>query len=262
MKKNLPAFLTGALSTGLVISLCAGALAVSGTVSFNTSELALFGQTVVESGHSITATNGQQVPSSITYTDTAGGGTVYLPVRTISDLLDADIFYEDGIVYLGGLGGKPSTTMTTSEGTILVNGIEYLESEGAAPFSEVDPQTPSADVQVVTLQSPAQYQSSGPFYTVLTCPAEQGNRVTITLTDNRTEGPDLLVTVSRLKTVGQDCAFTGETLAPGETLTLTYQIANDADRLNGKLALQVMFNEQTAVDEFMDITVEAVQFQA
>ena len=80
------------------------ALAASGQVSYNFSNVSLDGEKQISAGVDLTAANGQKVPSSILYTDDAGGKTNYLPIRAISDLLDIEIDYDSDTktVLLGG----------------------------------------------------------------------------------------------------------------------------------------------------------------
>ena len=94
MKKHLLSFLSGCLTALLLVALGTSALAVSGQVIFNFANVALDGETKITAGTTITAANGQQVPSSILYTDEAGGKTNYLPIRAISELLGVEVDYD------------------------------------------------------------------------------------------------------------------------------------------------------------------------
>ena len=94
MKKRFPGFLSGCLTTLTALALSATALAASGQVTFSFANVALDGETKLAAGTTITAANGQQVPSSILYTDAAGGKTNYLPIRAISELLGVEIGYD------------------------------------------------------------------------------------------------------------------------------------------------------------------------
>ena len=85
----------GGFVTALALTAClTTALAASGTVSYNFANVALDGTQKITAGQDITAANGQKVPGSILYTDAAGGKTNYLPIRTISELLGAEIGYD------------------------------------------------------------------------------------------------------------------------------------------------------------------------
>ena len=75
-------------------------------MTFSFANVALDGETKLAAGTTITAANGQQVPSSILYTDAAGGKTNYLPIRAISELLGVEIGYDSATktVLLGEQG--------------------------------------------------------------------------------------------------------------------------------------------------------------
>lgn len=51
----------------------------------------LNGEKKISAGSDITVANGEKAPSSILYTDVAGGKTNYLPIRAISELLGISI---------------------------------------------------------------------------------------------------------------------------------------------------------------------------
>ena len=96
-------FFAGVAFTLVILAMGATALAASGQISFNTVNVAWNGETGIPTGSTITAPNGQQVPSSILYTDEAGGTTNYLSIRAISDLLNVEISYDadTNTIYLG-----------------------------------------------------------------------------------------------------------------------------------------------------------------
>lgn len=67
MKKvNKTGFLKGFLSAALVFGCISSALAASGAVSFSQVRLAMNGNVVFDQSESLTASNGQPIPSSIT----------------------------------------------------------------------------------------------------------------------------------------------------------------------------------------------------
>lgn len=114
MKKRLSSFLAGAVSALLLAALCTTALAASGQVSFNFAGVSVNGETKITAGQTITAANGQSVPGSILYTDAAGGKTNYLPIRTISELLDVEVGY-DSATRTVLLGRQPEKTAPVSQ---------------------------------------------------------------------------------------------------------------------------------------------------
>ena len=85
--KRAASFLGGILTVLLVFGCFTTALAASGQITYNFANVSLNGEQKIAAGTEITAANGQKVPSSILYTDAAGGKTNYLPIRAISELL-------------------------------------------------------------------------------------------------------------------------------------------------------------------------------
>lgn len=92
--KRIPTFVAGMLTAAVIGGLGVGALAASGAVTFNASALQFNGRQISAKGENYTLDNGQQVPASITYTDETGGGTTYLPVRRIAELLGIEIGWD------------------------------------------------------------------------------------------------------------------------------------------------------------------------
>ena len=135
MKKRCPGFLSGCLTTLTALALSATALAASGQVTFSFANVALDGETKLAAGTTITAANGQQVPSSILYTDAAGGKTNYLPIRAISELLGVEIGYDSATktVLLGeqGLPAAEKHWKRTVDGT----SFTYTSQRPETPYT-------------------------------------------------------------------------------------------------------------------------------
>ena len=114
--KRIPTFLAGMLTAAVIGGLGVGALAASGAVTFNASNLVFNGQQISAKGENYILASGQQVPASITYTDETGGGTTYLPVRRIADLLGIDIGWDSaaGAVTVQGEAKTPANTDNTA----------------------------------------------------------------------------------------------------------------------------------------------------
>ena len=94
MKKRLPAFLAGALSALLVTALGTTALAASGKLSYNFANVSVNGERAITAGADLAVGEGKHIPGSILYIDETGGKTNYLPVRTIAELLGAEVGYD------------------------------------------------------------------------------------------------------------------------------------------------------------------------
>lgn len=112
MKKH--SFLAGMLTMALIVGLGMSALAATGTVSFNASALKLNGQQISAAGENYTLANGQSVPASITYTDEKGGGTTYLPVRRISELMGIEVGWDGAVTLTGDVKTPEPTTPPTN----------------------------------------------------------------------------------------------------------------------------------------------------
>ena len=94
MKRNIPAFLSGVLTAAVAGTIVGSALAVSGAVSFNKSPIQFNGLVISAAGEGYALPNGCVAPASITYTDEQGGGTTYLPVRRVSELMGVEIGWD------------------------------------------------------------------------------------------------------------------------------------------------------------------------
>ncbi len=116
MKKHVTSFFAG-ICAALALGVClTTALAASGQVSYNFANVSLDGTQKIAAGEAITAANGQKVPSSILYTDEAGGKTNYLPIRAISELLGVQIGY-DSATKTVLLGQQPASASAKETGT-------------------------------------------------------------------------------------------------------------------------------------------------
>ena len=118
MKKRIASF-AGGFFAALALSLClTTALAASGKVSYNFSNVCLDGGTVIVAGADIAAANGQMIPGSILYTDETGGKTNYLPLRKFSELLGVEVNYDSAskTIYLGKM---PAPQPAPAEETVI-----------------------------------------------------------------------------------------------------------------------------------------------
>ena len=104
-KNNICAFFCGILVSTLIFSvvMTASATATFGNVVFNKVTIVSNGKQIFEEGSSIELPSGQKVPSSILYVDEFGGGTTYLPIRNIAELIDVPINWdpEKGTISIG-----------------------------------------------------------------------------------------------------------------------------------------------------------------
>jgi len=267
--RNWKPFISGMCAMALLASLAGTALAAGGQVSFNQAGVRLFGESKVAAGESYKASNGQEVPSTITYIDAAGGKTNYLSVRQISELLDAEVAWNStansiDIATYNGPNTEPKVT------GVLVMGDEEMPSpypdkaelgvtHGA--FQEIDPSVvdTSGDPASTYLKDthitadgagvPAMAYSFHP---------AAGKYIVFQVTNNGTKTQ--AVTVERVKTVGNNRTepFTTVTLAPGQTVTRTFSISSDSTRLERTLEFGV---DPVDRPDGQDITVSLMQYK-
>lgn len=91
MKRRVPSFLAGVLTTLLAVAMATTALAASGAISYNGATVTVGGE--AQAAGDITTAEGQ-APGSIQFTDAAGNVTHYLPLETIGQLPGVDAVYD------------------------------------------------------------------------------------------------------------------------------------------------------------------------
>ena len=95
MKKlNLQSFLAGTLTAALLFAVTSTALATSGSVTFNAINLTKEGKIIFNKEEDFELASGEKVPSSILYVDQTGGGTTYLPMRYLAELLGMSVTWD------------------------------------------------------------------------------------------------------------------------------------------------------------------------
>lgn len=95
MKKlNLQSFLAGILTAALLFVVTSTALAASGSVTFNAINLTKEGKIIFNKEEDFKLASGEKVPSSILYVDQTGGGTTYLPMRYLAELLGMSVTWD------------------------------------------------------------------------------------------------------------------------------------------------------------------------
>ena len=95
MKKlNLQSFWAGILTAVLLFAVTSTALAASGSVTFNAINLTKEGKIIFNQDEDFELASGEKVPSSILYVDQSGGGTTYLPMRYLAELLGMSVTWD------------------------------------------------------------------------------------------------------------------------------------------------------------------------
>lgn len=109
---NWKSFLAGVVCSVAVFALGGSAVAATvGAMSQNQVNIIANGTTISKAGQNYVLSTGTSVPGSITYTDKNGGGTVYLPIRRLADILGTDISW-DGSKNAVVVGQSSSTQPT------------------------------------------------------------------------------------------------------------------------------------------------------
>ena len=255
MNKNRPVipFLSGVLATVLTMGCVTTALAASGLVQFSPVGLQLNGKAIFAAGDSVNTENGQSVPSSIVYTDEAGGGTTYLPLRTIANLLDVPITWDgaETTVVLGrGDGGgitvEPGTGASAWDSLPL-----HQAGKTAGPFAEVQPDARKGGIMLL---EETQFRSGSDFSRDIPFVGANGRYVSITVTNNSTQ--PLLFQAGHLYATGRDMLATQ--IPAGATVTRTFEA------LESNAAIQPRFGVDISTGSgdggTVDIQISAVQF--
>lgn len=254
-KQSKTGILVGFLSATLVFSCIASALAASGTVSFSQVRLAMNGNVVFSEGEILTASNGQPIPSSITYTDTVGGGTTYLPLAYISRLLDTPISWDGttDTVSLGtykgvGTGGASSTGEQDDGSSLPLTHV----GRRAGPFTEVTP----IKSEGFPILERTEYRSTADYKFNTPVQPGNGNHISVTVTNKGTD--HLILMIGREYTVGQELISTQ--VPAGQTVTRTFRVDQTSDGLKPWLFAQVSY--YGALSQDMDFEISATQFNA
>lgn len=266
--KTVCTFTAGMATSALLAAAVLPAAASGGQVSFGQIGVRLFGQPQFTAGETYTAPNGQTVPSSITYTDAAGGKTNYLSVRQIGDLLDADVRWNAAANSVD-IAPLPTGDATVSSGD--TTGGDYLTAptygQKIGAFEELDPQTVAAvqnpqEHPVVHLQDVrVQYQIFDfPTYTD-TIAYEHGAYLVYSVTNNGTQLCTSQVYRQPTISTGTWERFDEVAVQPGQTLTRVFRVSKDANPLEYTLKFDVGggFDPDNR-DAVHDVTVSLLQY--
>ena len=255
MNKKRPVipFLSGVLATVLTMGCVTTALAASGLVQFSPVGLQLNGKAIFAAGDSVNTESGQSVPSSIVYTDEAGGGTTYLPLRTIANLLDVPITWDGGETTVvlgrgdgGGITVEPGTGASAWDSLPL-----HQAGKTAGPFAEVQPDARKGGIMLL---EETQFRSGSDFSRDIPFVGANGRYVSITVTNNGAQ--PLLFQAGHLYATGRDMLATQ--IPAGATVTRTFEA------LESNAAIQPRFGVDISTGSgdggTVDIQISAVQF--
>lgn len=130
-KVELKSFIAGSVCTVLLFGMGIPAVAaVKGTLKQNQVNIIADGKIISNAGEDYALSGSTKVPSSVTFTTEGGGGTVYLPVRRLAELLGVDIAW-DGSKNAVVVGENitpiepENTPVPSSKDNVEVLGIEF-----------------------------------------------------------------------------------------------------------------------------------------
>lgn len=255
MKKNhsVISFFGGVLVTALTVGCVTTALAASDLVSFSPVNLDLNGRAVFAAGDTLKTEGGQDVPSSIVYTDEAEGGTTYLPLRTIANLLDVPITWDgnENTVVLGR-SDPGGITVEPGAGASDWNSLALHQAgKTAGPFAEVQP---TARKSGIMLLEETQFRSGSDFCQDIPFVGANGRYVSITVTNNGTE--PLLFQAGHLYATGRDMLATQ--IPAGATVTRTFEAQESSAAIQPRFGVDI--STGSGEGGTVDIQISAAQF--
>lgn len=262
-KTGLVPFVSGVLSTALIFGLATTALAASGTISLNTVNLNLNRKAVFAQGEELTNDAGRTIPSSITYTDGAGGDTTYLPLAYVARLLDTQIAWDQatqtvklgyGAVGEGSGSGSGGGSLTEGGNSGLTNLPFNAIGSVASPFTEIAPIQPQDGESFSYAIAPTDYMSQEGYENAVPLSLGNGKYCSITVT-NRNDFP-LLFTLGRQYNQSAEKIYTQ--IPAGQTVTRTVEIGQQAGTVTSPKLLVAVGSYQTT--EELHISIEGIQF--
>lgn len=266
MKKQLLPFLAGAATSALVLSLTVGAYAATGAFSANTVDLSILDQEV-SAEDTFTGENGQQIPSSITYTDAAGGATTYVSLRVLAQLVDAPIFWdsEDQIVRFGEGYGKGDVEIVTGGTDPEPNNLPKEPELGVkhGGFTEVAPRSDDEKYRPIVLLEDTSFSSLTGFikqrYEIF---PSYGHYVEFTVTNEGQEPVEMHVSRPNYVASGVPVVevFTTISIEPGETVTRAFEMDEGIEFPHNYLRLDVFDIHDNNPTKTTELTVNVTQY--
>ncbi len=239
--RRLSTFAAGMLAMAMLVTLAEPVSAAGEKFACNQVGVRVMRKQQVKAGETWTAPNGQQVPSTITYTDATGGRTNYIAASRLSELLDADISWDEetGSVDVGVAPSAPGEVTVTVETrssddpprTTPPNAPEYGKVIGN--LEEIDPET----VKDMIAETPSSYyiretrmqSPDGSFPAITAHPAGSGETYLVYTVTNHGETPKDVTAARPVTIANRRESFPTLHVQPGETLTRVFRVLKDED---------------------------------
>ena len=245
MKKNslfnrFPAFAGGMLAMAMLVTLAEPVSAAGEKIAYNQVGIRVLREQQVKAGETWTASNGQKVPSTITYTDAAGGKTNYIAASRLSELLDADISWDEETNSVDiGVSPVPREVTDTVETRssddpprptppnapeygLVIGNLEEIDPETVKDVIAADPS--GYYIRETRMQSP-----DGSFPEITAHPSSRGAEYVVYTVTNNGETPKDVTVTRPVSIASRRESFPTLHVQPGETLTRVFRVLKDED---------------------------------
>lgn len=258
--KNFKSFISGMLVMAMAICLAGSASAASDQIQVSKAGIVLSNKIRVQPGARYVSTDGREAPAVLTYTDSSGRTTDYVPLTLLDDLVDIESSWSEkrNCIVLGqNLDGVqasfevyPGGKMTSKNPSSPVLGEKVGPFTTVAP-SAVDQTQPyvGCDADKERIQGRG-YEASTVFL------AETGKYVVLEVTNNGDNS--ITCYAGRERTLGIQQRFSEVDIAPGKTLTWAFQADENAETMKSVLYAGI---RGTDVLEGVDATFSMKQYQ-
>ena len=242
-------FAAGMAASALLFTCAAGASASGGGLAFNTTKVILGYSHFAEEGQSLQTASGAEIPATILYTDSQGGGTLYAPMRPMLEAIGAQVSWNSD-------RNRVEIKLDPSDALYTMN-TEYSDyySISLDCFQEIAPLVPTGGTVLVPV---TQHQSTENFhYELAEFDSAQGDCVSVTVT-NHGEKP-VQSHWGLTKPYGNTVVTTGYMRIPaGGTLTRTIQVIGPVE----DQTLYFDIGNAEGMCEACDLEVSVVQFKS
>ena len=265
--KKIVTFSAGMVTMAILVTAIIPASAAGNQIAYNQVGIRTFGEQRVTAGEPYIAPNGQEVPSSITYTDAAGGKTNYLSVRQLCELMDAAVAwnadvnsvdiappYSDVSVVAGEEAAEVETASAPKYGQV-VGGIEEIDPSTVADIIN----DPTYRTRNYARDMKVQFLNSDFPGLTMDCLQYAGPYVVFSVTNNGTQ--TVYSEVRRDVTISswEHEDFAKVAIPAGDTLVRVFRILDDASPLQTTLHFDVDAPVALGSEE-NDITLSLLQF--
>lgn len=254
MKNTKSGCICGIIVGILISTLTVASIASTNTmIGFNGYTLKFNYNNVAKISEDIVAPNGESVPSSIQYTDAAGGVTNYIPLRSITDTLGMDVDLSDDTIFVEVEGRY--ATMTHN--TFTEFGFTSVEK-----YTIIDSVIPTDGIE---LAGETNFAEGETYSHELVPNLEDGRHFTIFIentseTDYLYINPGFAIYNNEERTEGDGKVRFMSKLAPGQTFILTLELSGEQADYNKMPMTLVVGHADDSTKLPISATVSVLQF--